>query len=91
MVYKHVLICEHEDLACGEAGRGLQGAERNMCKAPRSWWRDKYLYRPKTVLMTTKCKRVHHVYSTVRNGSINWPWSGAMINKVRAWEGQICS
>ena len=40
--------------------------------------------------MTTKCKRVHsHAYSTVVNGSINWPWSGAIINKVRAWEGQI--
>ena len=35
-----------------------------------------------------KCKRVH-LYSTVLNGSINWPWSGAMINKVRAWESQI--
>ena len=40
--------------------------------------------------MTTKCKRVHnHVYSTALNGSTNWPWSGAMINKVRAWESQI--
>ena len=23
------------------------------------------------------------------NGSINWPWSGAMINKVRAWKAKI--
>ena len=39
---------------------------------------------------TAKCKRVHsHVYSTVLNGSSNWPWSGAMINKVRAWEAKI--
>ena len=61
-----------------------------MCKALRSWWRDKYIYRSKTVTMTTKCKRDHsHVYSTVLNGSTNWPWSGAMINKVRAWEIQI--
>ena len=61
-----------------------------MCKALRSWWRDKYIYRSKTVTMTTKCKRVHsHVFSTVLNGSINWPWSGAVINKVRAWESQI--
>ena len=35
--------------------------------------------------MTTKCRRVDsHVYS-----SINWPWSWAMINKVRAWEAKI--
>ena len=40
--------------------------------------------------MTAKCKRVHsHVYSTVLNGSINWPWSEAIINKVRAWEAQM--
>ena len=40
--------------------------------------------------MAAKCKRVHsHVYSTVLNGSNNWPWSGAMINKVRTWEAQI--
>ena len=40
--------------------------------------------------MMIKCKRVHsHVYSTVLNGSINWPWSGAVIHKVRAWESQI--
>ena len=39
--------------------------------------------------MTAKCKRVHsHVYSTVLNGSINWRWSGATINKVRAWDAQ---
>ena len=61
-----------------------------MCKAPRSWRRDKYIFRSKTVTMTTKCKSVHNrVYSTVLNGSIKWPWSGAMINKVRAWESQI--
>ena len=37
-----------------------------MCKALRSWWRDKCIYRSKTVSMTTKCKRVHsHVHSTV--------------------------
>ena len=61
-----------------------------MCKALRSWWRDKYIYRSKTVSMKTKCMRVHsHVYSTVLNVSINWPWSGAMITKVRACESQI--
>ena len=66
-------------------GKGVQGAERSMGKALRSWWREKYIYRSKTVPMTTKCRRIHsHVYSTILNGSINWPWSGAMINKVRA-------
>ena len=65
-------------------GKGFPGAECSMCKALGSWWRDKYIYRTKTVTMTTKCERVHsNVYSTVLNGSINWPWSGAMINKVR--------
>ena len=61
-------------------GKGFQGAER----------RDKYIYRSKTVPMTAKCKRVHsHVYSTVLNGSIDWPCSGAMTNKVRALEAQV--
>ena len=37
--------------------------------------------------MATKSKRVHsHVYSTVLNGSINWPWSCTMVQKVRIWE-----
>ena len=71
-------------------GKGFQGAERSMRKALRSWWRNKNIYCSKTVPMTTKCKRVHnHVYSTVLNGSTNWRWSGAMINKVRAWETKI--
>ena len=70
-------------------GKGFQGAERSVCKTLKSWWRDKYIYRSKTVSMTTKCKRVHsHVYNSALNGSIIWLWSGAMINKVRAWEGQ---
>ena len=59
-------------------GKRVRGAERSMCTL-RSWWRVKYIYRSKTVPMTTQCKRVHsHVYSTVMNGSF---WS--------AWEGQI--
>ena len=74
----------HRDGKCSRA------AEHTMCKALRSWWRDKCIYRVKTVPMTAQCKRVHsHVYSTVLNGSSNWRWSGAMINKVCAWEGQI--
>ena len=60
-------------------GKSFQGAER-----------DKHIYRAKTVLLKNKCERVHsHVYSTVLNGSINSPWSGAMITKVRAWEFQM--
>ena len=71
-------------------GKGFQGAERTMCKAMKSWWRDKYIYRTKTVLLKDKCQRVHsHVYSTVLKSSINWPWSGATITKVQAWESQI--
>ena len=71
-------------------GKGFQGAERTMCKGMGSWWRDKNIHRSKTVPMVTKCKRVHsRVYSTVLNGSINWPWSGAMINKIRAQEAKI--
>ena len=64
-------------------GKGFQGAERTMCKALRSWWRDKYIHRAKTVPMMTKCKRDRsHVYSTALNGSINWPWSGALILRL---------
>ena len=70
-------------------GMGFQGAERTTCKGLGNWWRDKYIYRSKTVPVAGKCKRVRsHVYSTVLNGSINWPWSGAMINKVGAWEAK---
>ena len=32
-------------------GKGFQGAERTMCKALRSWWRDTYIYHSKTVPM----------------------------------------
>ena len=40
-----------------------------MCKAMKRWWRDKHIYRAKTVHMKDKCKRVHnHVYSTVLRG-----------------------
>ena len=67
-------------------GLAITGTGRDtMRKGLRSWWRDKNIYRSKTVPMMTKCKRVHsRVYSTVLNGSINWPWSGGMINKIRA-------
>ena len=71
-------------------GKGFQDAERTLRKGLGSWWRDRYIHRSKTVPMAAKCKRVHsHVYITVLSGSINWPWSGAMINKVRAWEAKI--
>ena len=51
-------------------GKGFQGAERTMCKGMESWWRDKYIYRSKTVPMIAKCKRVHsHVYSTALNAA----------------------
>ena len=37
-----------------------------------------------------KCRSVlSHVCSTALNGSISWPWSGATLNKVRAWEAKI--
>ena len=40
--------------------------------------------------MFTKCQRVlSHVNSTPLSGSVNWPWSVAMIDKVRAWETKI--
>ena len=32
-------------------GKGFRGTERTMCKALRSWWSDKYIYRSKTVPM----------------------------------------
>ena len=71
-------------------GKGSQGAERTMCNGLVSWWKDKFIFHSKTVLMVTKCKRVlSHVYCTVLNGSINSSWSVAMIDKVRAWEAKI--
>ena len=73
---------------CHRCGKGFQGEERTMCKGMGSWWRDKYIYRLGTVPMLTKCWRVlSHVHSL--NGSINWPWSAAMIDKVRAWQAKI--
>ena len=67
---------------CHRDGKGFQGAERTTCKGMGSWWRDEHIYRSKTVSMAAKCKRVQsHEHSTVLKGSINWPWSGAKINK----------
>ena len=55
-----------------------------------SWWRDEHIYRLRTVPNTAKWNRVHsHVCSTVLNGSINWPWNVAMVNKVRPLEAKI--
>ena len=71
-------------------GKGFQGEERTMCKCLVSWWRDRFIYRSKTVLMIVKCWRGHgHVYSTSLTGSINWPSSGAMLTKVLAWKANI--
>ena len=40
--------------------------------------------------MLAKCRRVHSlVYGTALKGGINWPWSGAMLHKVHAWEAKI--
>ena len=47
-----------------------------MCKALRSWC-DTYIYRSKTVPLTTKCKRVHMCAAQ------SW------IHKMRTWEAQI--
>ena len=70
--------------------KGFQGAERTLCKGMGSWWRDKFIYRSKTVPMIVKCRRVHcHVYSTALNGNIIWPWSSVMPSKVWAWEAKI--
>ena len=46
--------------------KGVQGAERKMCKGLGSWWRDRFICRSKY-----PC-----------NGSINWSWSGAVLDKV---------
>ena len=46
---------------------------------------DKFIYRSETVPLIVKCRRVNsHVYSTALNDSLNWPWSGARLTKVRA-------
>ena len=47
------MICEVFDVLgyrFHRDGKGFQGAECTMCKALRSWWRDKYTYRAKTVI-----------------------------------------
>ena len=38
--------------------KGFQGAERTMCKGLGSWWRDKFIYRSRTVPMKTECRLV---------------------------------
>ena len=38
-------------------GMGFQGADRTMCKGLGSWWRDRYIYRSKSVSMHAKCRR----------------------------------
>ena len=71
-------------------GKGFQGVEYTMCKGLGNLSRDKDIYRSKTVPMAVKCKRVlSNVHNAVLNDSINWSWSGAMINKVRVWETKI--
>ena len=55
--------------------KGLQGAERSMCKPLRSWWRHKYIYRSKTVPMKTKCKT--HPRSCVQH-STEWQYQLAV-------------
>ena len=66
----------------------VSGCRSNVCaKGMGSWWRDGYICRSERVPMKTKCRRVlSHVYSTAQNGSVNWPWSVAMLAEVRAWE-----
>ena len=71
-------------------GKVFQGAERTVCKGMESWWRDKFINHSRTEPMLTTCRRVlSHVYSTAVNESINWPWSVAMVHKVRTWEAIV--
>ena len=76
----------HEEKEPSEWKRMHVGAERGVnCeleRSMRSWWRDNNIYRSKIVPMAT-------AYSTVLNRSVDWPWSGAMTIKFRAWESQI--
>ena len=61
-----------------------------MCKVLRSWWRDKYIYRSRTVSMKNQVYACP--WSRVQRSpewQYHWPWSDAMIHKVRAWESQI--
>ena len=72
-----LLFCENFNVVghrFHRGGKGFQAAERSMSKALRSWWRDKHINFSKTVPLTTNFERVYsHVYSTVLNGTINWP------------------
>ena len=52
--------------------------------------KNNFIFRSRTVPMFTKCWRVlSHVCSRALNGSINWPWSSAAIDKVGAWEAKM--
>ena len=46
-------------------GKGTQGVEKTLRKGMGSWWCDAYIYRSKSVSLTTKCQRViSHVFGT---------------------------
>ena len=70
--------------------KGFKSVERTIFQDMESLCLYERIFRSRTVPMTTKCRRVHsHVNSTPFNDSIEWPWSCAMINKVRASEMRI--
>ena len=49
-----------------------------MCKGLVSWWRDRFIYRSKTVPMIVKYWRGHgHVYSTDRKHQLAVEWCHA--------------
>ena len=73
-------------------GKGSQGTHRTLCKGMGSWWRGGYIYRSKCYSMHAKYRRVlSHVYSTAIDGSVNWPWSVAMLDKGRAGQPVPCA
>ena len=70
--------------------KGVKERTRHAEKRRECWWWDGHIYRPKRMSLTMKCNRVcSHVFGTVLNGSVNWPWSMERVLKVKRCESKI--
>ena len=73
-------------------GMGSQGADRTLCKGMASWWRDRYIYRSKSVFLKNDMSKSSQprVYSTALNEAL----AGRGVSPYwlgRGWESKIQS
>ena len=77
-------------LVGGRKEKGIQETERTLKQGMGSWWMAAHIYRATTVsLRTTHDTVVGHVFGTALTGSVNWPWSGERVMRVKRWETKV--